>query len=156
MFWWKRYEPLLEAKAVPVKDALIDLLAKELVEMCQTFPPEERQIEWHDESLRRRLEGRVAELPRPDPKLVEEISRLVVWDLERELDAIDHYFRNEKYGDACPTPRHVDTLHVLWRVGVEVLLTRKDEVQHFLKRTDLVEAAGKLPEIFRRRYLSLN
>lgn len=155
MFWWKRYEPLLEAKAVPVKDALVDLLAKELVEMCQTFPPDERQVEWHDQSLRRRLEGHMAELPKADPKLVDEVSRLMVWDLEREIDAIDHYFRNAKYGDACPTPRHVDALHLLWRVGVEVLLTWKDEAQHHLKRADLVVAAAKLPEIFRRRYQSL-
>ena len=32
MFWWKKYEPILEAKAQPAKQVLIDLLAKELVE----------------------------------------------------------------------------------------------------------------------------
>lgn len=155
MFWWKRYEPILEAKAVPAKDALVDLLAKELVEMCQSFPPEERQVEWHDENLRRRLQGRLQELPKADPALVDEVSRLMVWDLEREFEAIDHYFRNQAFGAACPTALHVEALQLLWRVGVEVLLTRKDEAQHHLKRKDLVDAAKKLPEIFRRRYQTL-
>ncbi len=155
MFWWKRYEPLLEQKAVPAKDALVDLIAKELVEMCQSFPPEERQVEWHDEHLRRRLEGRLQELPKADPAFIDEVSRLIVWDLEREFDAIDHYFRNQSYGDVCPSALHVDALQLLWRVGVEVLLTRKDDADPHLKRKDLVTAAKKLPEIFRRRYQQL-
>lgn len=155
MFWWKKYEPLLEAKARPAKDVLVDLLAKELVEMCQTFPPEEHSIEWEDQSLQKRLEGRVDELPKPDVALVDEVGRLMTWDLEREIEAIDHYFRNERYGDAAPTPAHVDALHVLWRVGVEILLQRKEEADTFLKRADLIEASKRFPEIFRRRASSV-
>jgi hypothetical protein len=155
MFWWKRYEPLLEAKARPAKDVLIELLAKELVEMCQTFPPAENQIEWEDPALRRRLEGRVHELPKCDPALVDEVSRLIVWDLGHEPEAIDHYFRNDVYGDAAPTPAHVDAIHVLWRVGTDILLARKEEAQTLLKRKDLIEAASQLPAIFRRRFSTI-
>jgi hypothetical protein len=155
MFWWKRYEPLLETKPISVEQALVDLLAKELCEMCRTFPPQDDAVDWHDEHLRRRVGGRLKELPTPGPDLVDLVAQLIVWDLQHETEAIDHFFRNRRYGDVCPTQDHVDTLQILWRVGFDALLERKEETHHPLTRADLVTAAHRMAEVYRRRSSSI-
>ncbi|MFZ9887738.1 MAG: hypothetical protein ACO3JL_09570 [Myxococcota bacterium] len=152
MFWWKPYEPILEAKAVPAREVLLDLLADELAELCATFPPEESAVDWQDEGLRRRYAGRLAELPRPDQDMVAELARVLELDLEREFEALDHYFRNGSFGDRCPTPLHIDALQLLWRAGAELLLCRQEEGQGHIKRKELVEAARRLPGRYRRKY----
>lgn len=149
--WWKRYEPLLEAKAQPVREVLIDLLAKELYEFVDAFPPEEGAFAWQDEALRKKFAGRLDALPKVDEQMAELLSRLWQMDLLHEVDAIDHLFRNELYKEACPTEAHVGALHLLWRAGVEYLLSRKEEAGTHLKRRDLVEAAAKFYEVFRKK-----
>ena len=153
--WWKRYEPLLEAKSVPVREALIDLIAKELCEMCESFPPEEASIEWQDEALRRRLQGRLRDLPRIDGAMADLVSRLLVLDLSHEVEAIDHLFRNEGYRDACPSDAHLDAVKLCWRAGLELLYQRKDEVSGHLKGTDLIDIAERFPRGYRRRLVRL-
>lgn len=153
MFWWKPYEPILEAKAVPAREVLLDLLADELAELCATFPPEETAVDWQDEGLRRRYAGRLGDLPRPDEGMVRELAKVVELDLGREFEALDHYFRNGGYGDRCPTPLHVDALQLLWRAATEHLLCRQEEVQGHIKRKELAEAARRLPARYRRKHL---
>lgn len=143
-FWWKRYEPLLEAKAVSGERALVDLIAKEIVELWEEFPPQEHDVSWEDPRLAARFAGRMAELPRLDGAFVDLIAQLVIWDLDHQSDAIDHFIRNELHRTAAPTAAHVDAMHLLWRALVEHLYQRKDDAQGILKRKhlcDIVEAA---------------
>lgn len=149
--WWKRYEPILEAKAKPAVVVLIDMLAAELSEICEAFPPAEADIEWQDDTLERRFKGRLAELPKPDAAFVDLLGQLLAFDFAHEVEAVDHLFRNDRHREACPTQRHVDALHLLWRVLVDQLLSRKEECSSLLRRRDLVTVAERLPETFRRR-----
>lgn len=153
--WWKRYEPLLDARPVPVREALIDLIAKELAEMCETFPPPEGIVEWQDEHLRRRLEGRLAELPKIDGAMADLVSKLIALDLAHEIEAIDHLFRNEGFRDACPSEAHLDAVKLCWRAGLEVLYQRKDELPDHLRRADLIEIAERFPLRYRRRLIQV-
>lgn len=148
--WWKKYEPILEAKPRAGEEVVKELIAKELVELYESFPPDERMVEWEDPALERRFRGRVAELPRLDAPLVNALSRIVTWDLDHEIDAIEHYFRNELHRESAPTPSHVDALHFLWRTVVEHLYARKDECRGALKRKDL----GDIVEEARVRFLA--
>src|SRR5688500_5577346 len=94
-FWWKRYEPILEAKAIPAKEAVKDLMAKELVELWELFPPAESDVEFEDPRLAAKLKGRMHELPKLDAPFVTVLARVLAWDLKHEVDAIDHLFRND-------------------------------------------------------------
>jgi hypothetical protein len=147
-FWWKPYEPLLEVKPVSTDVVLQDLVAKEGAEMCLHFPPDEGTVDWMDPSLEKRLSGRLDELPKPDLAQVEVIAQLVKWDLEHEHEAIDHYFRNNKHKDVCPSADAENTLHFLWRGVLELFFMRKDESTGHIKRKDLIAAAEQLPAQF--------
>lgn len=155
--WWKRYEHILERKPVTTREALVDVLAKEQVELLESFPPDESEIEWTDDKLAAKLRGRIHELPRPDAAFVALLAEILRLDVEHETDKIDWLFRNDQHRAACPTQAHVDALHLLWRVCLELLYSRKDELaQHGLKRQDLVAIVDKVPPLFRARSLQQN
>jgi hypothetical protein len=151
VFWWKPYEALMETKPTAGDVAVVDLVAKELVEVLESFPPREADVDWSDERMAARYRGRLAELPRPDVRFVEVLLRLVRLDLEHETEQIDWLMRNGHHKDACPTPAHDEALLLLWPVVVEHLYQRKDECQGLLKRTHLVQVCDKVVERFRRR-----
>jgi hypothetical protein len=150
--WWKRYEPLLEAKPVSGDAAVRELVAKELVELFEGFPPEESAIVWEDAALERKLKGRLHELPRLDPQFVDVLAQIVTWDLAHENDALDHFLRNDRHRAACPTQAHVDGLMFLWRTVIEHLEARKEEAQGILKRADLPKIVEDARARFTRRF----
>src|SRR4051812_44542593 len=128
--WWKKYEPILEAKPVEGVEAIRDLIAKEIVEVLEAFPPAESDVEWEDAALARRLRGRLADLPRVDADIAAVVFRIVAWDLAHEIDAIDHLMRNDP-------PQHRDAVELLWRGIVEHLYARKEDCGGLLKGKDL-------------------
>lgn len=138
-FWWKRYEPILEAKPVPAKEALKDMIAREIVELFTAFPPAEHEVDLEDQKLAARLRGRFHELPKLDVPMVTLVCRLLQMDLEHDVDAIDHLMRNQHHREAATTEAHVDALHFLWRGLLEHLYARKDETTGILKTRDLVD-----------------
>lgn len=155
-FWWKRYEPLLEQKPMSGTEAVVDLVAKEIVELLEAFPPAEDSVEWEDEALAARLRGRLHELPRIDGAMIDLIARLVTWDVEHEVEAVDHFLRNDRHRQAAPTAAHVEVMHLLWRALLEHLYQRKDEAQGILKRKDLVDIMEKVRVRFRARLVARN
>lgn len=150
-FWWKRYEPLLEAKPVAGTTALVDLIAQELVELWEAFPPREQDVTWEDPRLEARLAGRLAELPRLDAAMVDLVAKLVTWDIEHALEAIDHLLRNGLHRDAAPTDAHVDAMHLVWRALLEHLYQRKEDARGALKGKDLIESVERARVRFRAR-----
>lgn len=154
-FWWKRYEPLLEARPVPAKEALKDLIAKEIVELFEQFPPPEHEVEFEDAHLRAKLQGRMHELPKLDIAMVTLVCRLLQMDLEHDVDAIDHLMRNDHHRAAATTPAHVDALHLLWRGLLEHLYSRKEETRGALKTKDLVDVVERARDRFAQRRSAL-
>jgi hypothetical protein len=135
-FWWKPYEKLLETKPVDGVEAVRDLIAKEIVEALQTFPPSD--IAFEDPALEKKFSGRVHELPRVSVELGALVLDLAALDIGHENERIDHMFRNETHRAAAPTDSHVEVLHLLWRGVVEHLYARKDEATGILKSKDLI------------------
>jgi hypothetical protein len=153
-FWWKRYEPILEAKPVSGADAVADLVAKEIVELYEAFPPAEDSITWEDPLLEAKLKGRLHELPALDGPMVELLSKILTWELEHEVEAIDHMMRNDLHRAAATTPAHVEALHLLWRVVLEHLYQRKDEARGILKGRHLKDIVEKSRVRFQARRIS--
>lgn len=149
--WWKRWEPILEQKPVPAEDVLLELLAKELCDLVESFPPAEADVEWQDDRTRARYAGRLAALPPPDLDTVDLLAKILVHDLRHEQDAIDFLFRNDHHRAACPTPEHVDALHLLWQVALDQLLYRQEQLRTPLPRRTLVRVVERFRERFRVR-----
>lgn len=155
-FWWKRYESILEARPVPAIEALKDLIAKELVEVFEQFPPPEHEVEFEDAKLRARLQGRMHELPKLDIAMVTLVCRLLRMDLEHDIDAIDHLIRNDHHREAATTIVHLDAMHLLWRGLLEHLYARKEDTHGALKTRDLVEIVEKARDRFAQRRSALS
>lgn len=153
-FWWKRYEPLLETKAVSGTEALIDLIAKEIVELWEAFPPKENDVAWEDPKLQARLAGRLMDLPKLDGPFVDLVATLVSWDLQHDVDAIEHLLRNNHHRQAAPTSNHVEAMHLLWRAVLEHVYQRKDDAQGILKTADLVTILERARVRFRARRMA--
>ncbi len=141
----------METKPVSGSDAIVDLIASELVDVLEAFPPRESDVDWSDERRAARYRGRLAELPRPDVLFVEVLVRLVQLDLQHESEQIDWFMRNGHHKQACPSPAHDDALLLLWPVVVEHLYQRKEECGGILKRAHLLAICDKVVERFRRR-----
>lgn len=155
MVWWKRYEALLESKPVPAKDALLDLLAAELVELCEGFPPREDEVSFEVEQQRARFADKLARMPKIDLAMAEALAHIVTLDLEREHDAVSAWFRNREFDSTCRHPYAEDALLFLWPFVVEHLHQRKDEAQHALTRRDLVEIVARFGAKYRKRRMLL-
>jgi hypothetical protein len=153
VFWWKPYEALMETKPVAGDVAVVDLVAGELVELLQNFPPRESDVDWSDERWAARYRGRLETLPRLDVPFVETLLRIVCLDLAHEVEQIDWLLRNHHHKNACPTAAHEEALRLLWPVVVEHLYQRKDDCQGILNRAHLAEICDKTLERFRRRAL---
>ncbi len=153
MFWWKPFEALMETKPVAGDVAVVDLVARELVEVLQAFPPAEADVDWTDERAAARFRGRLQTLPHLDARFVGLLLRVVRLDLEHDTDQIDWLLRNGHHKEACPTAAHEEALHLLWPVVVEHLYQRKDECRGVLKRQHLLAIVDKADERFRRRAL---
>jgi hypothetical protein len=155
MVWWKRYEGLLERKPVPAKEALKDLLAKELVEICEAFPPAKADVAFEIEGQRLRFADKLEHMPKIDLGMAEMLAKIVTLELEREHDAVSHLFRNGGHKEACASPYAEDALFFLWPLVIDVLLQRKEEAQNAISRRDLVEVVERFLGAFRARRMML-
>jgi hypothetical protein len=138
---WRPYERILDGKARPAVDVLKDLIARELLDALDQFPPPESDLEWEDAALEQRLRGRLHELPRVDDALADLVLELVALDVGHQLEQIDHMLRNQHHRERAPTQLHVDAMHLLWRGLVEHLYARKEDAGAILKGRDLVDIA---------------
>jgi hypothetical protein len=155
MVWWKRYEGLLERKPVPAKEVLKDFLAKELVEICEAFPPAKEDVAFEIESQRVRFADKLEHMPKVSLAMAELLAKIVTLELEREHDAVAHLFRNGEHKESCAAPYAEDALMFLWPLVVDVLLQRKEEAQNALSRRDLIDIVERFRSQFRSRRMLL-
>lgn len=146
MVWWKPYEALLEAKAVPAKEVLLDLIADELVEICTTFPPRASDIIWFDGALRDTWAHRIDGLPPINASMASIMGQLLHWDLQHEIEAIDHFVRNRLWRNGCSSELEWGAVQICWRYGLELLYQRKEDCTGILKRADLTQIVHRFVE----------
>jgi hypothetical protein len=153
--WWKRYEPILEAKPKPGEEVVLDLMAQELCDICEAFPPKASDIHWEDSRRQQRFGPKLPDMPAIDLPLVRLIARLLRFDLGHEPEAIDHLFRNELHRAACPTPLHEEAVFFLWPGLVEVLLAHKEELSGRIKTKDLLSVIDRFEKRFEKRRVAV-
>ncbi|MFH1807352.1 MAG: hypothetical protein ABIJ09_01305 [Pseudomonadota bacterium] len=140
----QRLEWLYERKPVPTIEVYLDLVGRELFELCQALPFEPGDLGFDDLQLQRRIEPVLDQMHPASAELMLVLCDLLDWELEFEVERVDHYMRNKLYARAAPTHLEVETLHFLHQLLLEVLLWRKEDSARSIKRADLHRAVGSL------------
>lgn len=153
--WWKRYEPILEAKPKPGEEVVLDLMAQELCDICEAFPPKAADIAWEDPRRQKRFAPQLEQMPAIDLPFAKLLATLLRFDLGHEPEAIDHLFRNELHREACPTDLHQEAVFFLWPGLVEVLLAHKEELTGRLKTKDLLSVIDRFEAKFEKRWMAV-
>ena len=132
-----QYDWLYELRPIPIKQELLQQLAKQLAEELRAWPP--ALDEWARPEDAARYE-RAAAAPPPPQALLRYAFKIARLDLQREFEAIDAEMRNERWrAHAAPGPEY-EQLQLLIQWLVHVLLMIQERVESALTRRDLVHA----------------
>jgi hypothetical protein len=132
-----RWDFLLDQRPVPLAELLLEEVSKLLAEDLASWPLPIQELD--DETGRRFSPLLEAESPRPSDPVFAEAFRLTRWEIERNIDAIDEYMRNQTWSDHGL--RAEDKLAVLFvsRWLVEQLLSLREAVEGRITRPQLVD-----------------
>jgi hypothetical protein len=138
-----RWDWLYEVRPQPLKDYVLDRVAKELGDEIDRWPP--RIESWESEEARLRfqplLEGRVGRPPRGPLRLA---LRLARWDLQREFELIDKYMQGQHYKEDAPGQYDFDLAMFLWRYLTDQILSFKEQVGSRFTRAELCGVVDRL------------
>jgi hypothetical protein len=136
---WARF---FEPRALTPIEMLQDALVKELVPELERWPLP--VFQWHDPALEARFAPVLApECPRPGPAAYRAALQLAVWELEREYEAIDEFYRNDRATEKTADPREALALVFLHRWLTDSMLELL-EVTPRLKRKHLVDVMRRV------------
>lgn len=131
-------------------DVLVEEVARILVdELTRRWPP---QVEWTDADAAARFAPLYEPgAPRPSTAALREGLRLARWEIEREVEAIDFYLRNDHAGRVVATPQDRLALELVWKLVTEWLYELRERTENRLTRRHLVAC---LDEVERRLTLA--
>jgi hypothetical protein len=90
-----RWDRFYEAREITSEDMLAQEVVRTLVADLALWPPP--VLQWHDEKAHERFAPVLsADCPRPSSSVFRAAFELARWELEREFDAIDEFYRNDR------------------------------------------------------------
>lgn len=99
-----RWDRFYEARSITPEDMLADEVVKTLVADLEVWPPP--VLAWLDEKARGKFEAALAEgCPRPSVAALRAAFELARWELSREFEAIDEFYRNDRPGKIASDAR---------------------------------------------------
>ena len=138
-----RWDWLYEVRSRPIKEFVLDRVARELGDEIDAWPP--RIESWESEEARRRfqplMEGRAGRPPKGPLRLA---LRLARWDLQREFERVDAYMTSGHHRDDAPGPYDVDLAMFIWRYLVDQVLAFKEQAGMGFSRDDLCTVIDRL------------
>jgi len=144
-----KWERLLEQKPIAIVDHLVGEAAKLFGEELRQWPP---AIDEFDAQTGQALAELVRQHPtRPDARLYGEAFRLTRWDLSRDFDAVDDYWRNSRHLEAGLTMADKPMILFLTRFLCEQLLGLLEATQGRVNRPRLLEALALIERDFLAR-----
>jgi len=137
-----RWDRFRDPRSITGVEMLADEAVKVLYDDLRGWPPPVDT--WLDPDLRARFADALdPECPRPAQRAFRLAFQLADWELEREYEAIDEVYRNDRLGEVTTSPRERLALVFLHRwltdVSLELIevspLTRAD-LQQVLRRVE--------------------
>jgi hypothetical protein len=136
-----KWDLVLGSRPVPVVEHVLDEAAKLFAKDLAVWPP---AVESFDATTGAALGELLAgHPPAPDTKLYAEAFRLTLLDLERDLDAYDEYFRNQRYTEAGLSRGDRPMLLFISRFMTEQLLGLGEATDGRLSRPRLIEVLDR-------------
>jgi hypothetical protein len=136
-----RWERVLDQKPRPIQEHLTDEVAALFAQDLLAWPP---SLEALDPATAEALTGLLAAHPAaPSRTVYVEAFRLTAFDLGREPEAIDDYFRNRRYLEVGLGPEDRGLLQFLGRLMAEQLLALGEATQGRFKRPQLLEVLAR-------------
>ena len=141
-----RWTWVLDQKPRPVLEVLKDEVSKLLAGHLQQWPPPMEEV---DPAYAERHAGALSpDAPRPVPALYVQSFRLARWELEREVAAVDDYFRNARFLEFGLAPADKSTLLVVSRWLTEQALALAEATEGRVKRADLVDILSRTERLY--------
>ncbi len=139
-----RWEKLLDSKPIPIAEHLLDELAKLLAAELRQWPP---ALEEADPRLAAVL---APDAPPPTAVHLEEAFKLARLELRRELEAVDDYYRNQRFLERGLPPSDRPLLLFLTRWVVEQLLAIGELTDGRVNRARMVECLDRAERVLRQ------
>jgi hypothetical protein len=143
-----RWEFLEGVRAMTAAEAIVHEAAKLLAGELARWPP---RVEWTDATAAARYAPLYADAaPRPTDLAVREGMRLARWEMERDVQAIDFYMRNDLAAKVTTTAHDRLALDLVWRYLTEAMLALQELCGGRLKRAHLIDCLLKLSDSYNR------
>lgn len=137
---FSRIDWLYEQKPLATTDVYLGLVGIELFEICRSFPPLLADVDFLSAKDLDRYTKIWPQMAAPDAKLMQELARILDWEIDRDIEIIDRYMRSESFVEAAPSPVDQAVLHMLHQVLLDVLLWRKETSKRGFARSKLHQA----------------
>lgn len=136
---WARF---FEPRTITPLEMLQDAVVKELARELEAWPLS--VAVWHDLELQARFASVLdPACPRPATVVFRAALQLAVWEMEREFEAIDDFYRNERAAELSGDPRERLALVFLHRWLTDSMHELLEASQR-LKRPDLAEVLRRI------------
>lgn len=141
-----RWDLILEQKPIPVIEHLLEEVSRLFTADLRTWPP---RVDEFDPQTGAALEKLLAERPaRPDDRLFSQAFRLTRWDLSRDFEAIDDYWRNQRHLEVGLSPADKPMILFLSRFISEQLLALGEATEGRVNRPRMLDALSRIERHF--------
>lgn len=135
-----RIDRLYEQKPLATVDLYLGLVGLELFEICRNFPPPLQDVDFLSEQDLARYAKLWPQMRSPDAKMMQELARILDWEIDRDIETIDRYMRSQAYAEAAPDDAARAVLHLLHQVLFDLMLWRKEYSKKNFVRSKLHQA----------------
>jgi hypothetical protein len=141
-----RWDLVLERKPIPVIEHLLEEVSKLFAEDLLSWPP---VIDAFDPVTGASMALLLADQPeRPDARLFRQAFRLTRFDLSRDFDALDDYWRNMRFLEVGLTPGDKPMLMMMTRFMSEQLLALGEATDGRVTRPRMLDALSRTERHF--------
>jgi hypothetical protein len=142
-----RWDLLLDKKPVPLVEHLVDEVAKLLAAELLRWPLSVQEL---DVGTGRRFAPLLEPgNPRPSDAVFSEAFRLARWELEREIEAVDDYMRNQRWTAQGLSAQDKLALLFVSRWLVEQMLGLGEATQGRLSRRALADCLDRARRLWK-------
>ncbi|MEW6431404.1 MAG: hypothetical protein AB1730_07820 [Myxococcota bacterium] len=141
-----KWDLVLGTRPRPILEHLVDEVARLFAKDLATWPPEVDAFEGAEGA---KLVDLLAEHPdRPEPRLYREAFELTRLDLSREFEALDDYWRNQRWLSAGLAAREKGMLQFLSRFMAEQLLALGEATEGRINRSRMLDVLERTRATF--------
>ncbi|GMU60283.1 MAG: hypothetical protein AMXMBFR34_20460 [Myxococcaceae bacterium] len=141
-----KWDLVLGTRPVPILEHLVAELAKLFAADLAAWPP---AVESFDDATGEKVRALLKAHPlRPDARLYGEAFRLTGFDLSRQLDALDDYWRNQRWQQAGLVASDKAMLQFLSRFMAEQLLALGEATDGRINRSRMIDVLDRTRTAF--------